>query len=470
MKTKIKYTLLTLIVSLCASCSFLDVEERGKSDTDTFFAEMEGLRTAMVGTYRVTYDFYDQYICKFAEVAGDALQASAISGGSDEMSYPYNFLSTPDLETTAVGYIWKKGYAIITNVNTILNYSQKLKSAFPHNAAEIEQVEANAYFLRALSHFEMVCCYAQPYAFTPDASHPGIPVITRLIGTNESIARSSVSAVYTQIIHDLENAAATLGDEAPTDAHYLSGMACNALLARVYLYMGNYQQAKTYADKVLPKLTLTSRANYEAMFTQEELGAEAIFRLSGFSAGSSLRKFYYYESPVFLPTDEFCALFAANDVRLKLLKDGTGAKACMKYCDLKSTVADNRYYNLTVLRGSEIYLIRAEALCKLNKLDLAADDLKVLEARALGVDKSAISLSYYTQEDLMKIIERIRTKELCFEGHRFFDIARWGHDVVRAANTNSSMKRLKYPDYRFALPIPLVEMDVNDAMTQNDGY
>jgi hypothetical protein len=49
-------------------------------------------------------------------------------------------------------------------------------------------------------------------------------------------------------------------------------------------------------------------------------------------------------------------------------------------------------------------------------------------------------------------------------------LARWGDDVVRSASTNSSMKTLNYPDYRYVLPIPQVEMDANEAMEQNEGY
>jgi hypothetical protein len=70
----------------------------------------------------------------------------------------------------------------------------------------------------------------------------------------------------------------------------------------------------------------------------------------------------------------------------------------------------------------------------------------------------------------MEQIKLERQRELCFEGHRFFDLARWGDDVVRSASTNSSMKTLNYPDYRYVLPIPQVEMDANEAMEQNEGY
>jgi hypothetical protein len=469
MKKLLKYLLLPLaLICSLGSCSFLDVEEHGKSDTDTFFASMEGLRTALPGLYSVTYDFYDQYLYKYAEVAGDALQASAVGSGSD-MYYQYNFLSTPDLETTAVGYLWKKGFIVITNANTILNYTDGLKSSYPAYTAEIESIEAQALFLRALAHFDLLHCYAQPYGYTADASHLGISVVTHVLGTSERLKRNTVREVYAQIIKDLQAAQAILGDDAPTDAHYISGMACNALLARVYLYMGDYAQAEAYADKVLGNMTLTPRADYAAMFTGEKLGEEAILRLTGYAASNRLRTFYNYESPIYVPTSEFRNLFEPSDIRLTLLNGPNGDNACMKYYDLTGASSSDQYYNLTILRGAELYLIRAEARCRQGELNGANDDLHAVRARALGVTASSLA-SYTTASSLMEQIKLERQRELCFEGHRFFDLARWGDDVVRSASTNSSMKTLNYPDYRYVLPIPQVEMDANEAMEQNEGY
>lgn len=468
-RTLFRLGALLVSLSTLSGCSFLEVEELGKSDTDTFFSELLGLRTARTGLYSVTYDFYDQYLCKYAEVAGTDLQSVVVGGGS-EMYDVYNFSSLPDMETTSVGYIWKRGYAIITNANTILNYTDDLKTAYPNDVDEIRHIEAEAYFMRALAHFDLVRCYAQPYNYTSDASHPGISVADRLLGADEVIARSSVGKVYEQIVRDLNAAHDILGDAAPTDANYVSGMACNALLARAYLYMENYAMAEEYANRVIPRLQLTPNSLYAAMFTGEKLGEEAIFRLTGYYAGHSLKTFYNYESAVYVPTSDFENLFVPSDVRMGLIKAPDQSRACMKYYDLSSSVPDDQFYNITVLRGSEMYLIRAEARCRQDDLRNAADDLRKIQARALGLSEDAVVISYNNADELMEIIKQERRKELFAEGHRFFDLARWNDDIVRPEGTNSSMKKLEYPDYRYALPIPQVEMDANSAMVQNEGY
>ena len=127
-----------------------------------------------------------------------------------------------------------------------------------------------------------------------------------------------------------------------------------------------------------------------------------------------------------------------------------------------------------VFRVSEMYLIHAEALCKGSRHDLngAADDLKALISRARGVDRNSISLSFSNAEEMCGLIDRERKRELCYEGHRLFDIIRCKKDLQRSSTSNaqSDVKTVKYPDYRFILPIAQMEMQANEQMTQNDGY
>lgn len=479
MKTIYKYLFLSAFaLPFLGGCSFLDVETKGKSDTDTFFADMNGLKTAEVGLYNMAFSFYDDYFCKFGDVAGDGLQ-SALTGSRSDMSDVYNFTSLPDMDATAVALLWKRGANVVINANTILNYSNELKKKYPNSVGEIQRIEAVALYFRALAHFNLVLCYAQPYGFTADASHLGVPYADHVLGTDERIARSSVADVYGRVIADIQAAQEVLGGGVPDDANYVSGMACDALLARVYLHMGNYPQAEVYATKVISQevttgahtFFLTPNADYAAMFTGEQKGQEAILRLSSFYAGKSLRNFYDYESPSYNPTSDYETLFDAADVRRTLLVGKDNSLSCMKYYDLVTgTAPDDRRYHVTVSRLSEIYLIRAEARCRQNDLTNADKDLRKIMARAMDVDESSILLNYNGSDELMELIKNERNKELGFEGFRFFDLARWGDNIVRPMTTNSSMKQLNYPDYRFALPISQIEMDANEAMVQNEGY
>ncbi len=467
---RFKYILLAVLLgSLGSSCSFLEVDNQGTTDTDTFFKDLDGLRIASSGLYYLTYSFYDSQLYKYAEVAGDLITASII-GSSSDMYYQFNFESEPDMETTSVGYIWKNGYNVIINANTILNYTSKLKEAYPNNATEVTHIEAQALMTRAMVHFDLVRCYAQPYGFTTSADHLGIPIVDRLLGVNEEIGRSSVAKVYSQIIADLKSAQAKFSQEFTSDAHYGSADACSALLSRVYLYMGKYTESADAATQLIAKYSLTQGASYMAMFDGQQLGDEAIYRLSGYYAGSSLKNFYSYDSPKYIPSKKLTEIIAESDCRRGVVERSINSSekiACYKYYDFTSASPDEQYYNLTVVRLSELYLNRAEALCLTGKLDLAADDLEALQSRAMG---SAQSVTYADADDLFEQIKTERAKELCFEGHRFFDLARWGDDIVRDESSSASTKLLEYPDYRYALPIPTVEIEANSSIKQNEGY
>src|SRR5690625_7746917 len=90
--------------------------------------------------------------------------------------------------------------------------------------------------MRALGHFDLCRVYAQPYNYTADASHLGIPVLTVTPGPDDLPARQSVRDVYDQIIKDLLDAEELFGEEPFHDAFHISKKAVWALLARVYLY------------------------------------------------------------------------------------------------------------------------------------------------------------------------------------------------------------------------------------------
>lgn len=457
-------------LSLVSSCSFLEVDNQGTSDTDTFFKDMDGLRMASTGLYYLTYSFYDSQLYKFVEVAGDLITASVVGSDAD-LYYQFNFESTPDMETTSVGYVWKNGFNVIINANTILNYVEDLKEAYPNDVEEIRHIEAQALMIRALVHFDLVRCYAQPYGYTATASHIGIPVLNRLLGVNEEISRDTVAEVYAQIVSDLISASAKSSATYSYSAHYTSAAACDALLSRVYLYMGKYSESALLASEVIEQYSLTSNADYMDMFVAQELGDEAIFRLSGYDASTSLKSFYTYESPKYIPATKITSMIDEGDVRRGVIErsiDGSSLKtACYKYYDFSSASTSDQYYNLTVLRLSEVYLNRAEARCLTGDLSGAAEDLEAIQSRAMGTTQSVV---YSDADELFEIIKTERAKELCFEGHRFFDLARWGDDIVRDDDSTAVTKLLEYPDYRFALPISTVELEANSAMTQNEGY
>ena len=325
-----------------------------------------------------------------------------------------------------------------------------------------------------------------PYDYTADASHPGVVAIDYVPGFNSELPRNTVKECYDLILSDLKKAIECFGEETERTPTYISALACKALLARVYLYMKDYANAAAYAREVMDAVPLTARDKYVTMFrrAQDEPG-EGILRMNSYGAGSGMRSLCTpLSGQEAAPDPTFMASFPAGDIRKELFTyvaekedgdeyAGKTYTAICKFLPYKSGVstAENRRCDPFVLRVSEMYLIHAEALC-LGSGDTktAAEDIKALRARALGKSPSEISLVYTGTDGLDRLIQEERARELCFEGHRFFDLKRRGEDIVRTATTSSTLTRLKYPDYRYVLPISQLEMQANDCMTQNENY
>ena len=109
----------------------------------------------------------------------------------------------------------------------------------------------------------------------------------------------------------------------------------------------------------------------------------------------------------------------------------------------------------------------AEAACHLKDYTAASGYLKSILERAVDTDYAVNTLSQYSDAKLIQLIEKERVKELCFEGHNFFDIIRWKQDLKREENTNSSVEKIVYPSDYFVLPIPQVELNANTNMQPN---
>ena len=143
--------------------------------------------------------------------------------------------------------------------------------------------------------------------------------------------------------------------------------------------------------------------------------------------------------------------------------------------------SDLTYY---YMRYAEVLLIHAEALAELNRLDDAADKLNEVRERA-----GFAEASFSGKAELMKELRRERAVELAFEGHRFWDLRRWGLAKQTLNNTkrkgvkpvqtgeertytvfSSDNKTIKYLDKYERFPIPLVETQRNEKMEQFDEW
>lgn len=454
------------------SCDkFLEVETVGRTTMPNFFSDVPGLKAGLVGTYSKMFDYYSNEFYKYPDVAGNMMDLNLISDDVD-MIDQFNFTSSPEQELQAVGMIWRRIFETMANANNVLEYAPPLIDKFPNSKREIELVQAQALFIRAICHFDLARVYAQPYNYTPDASHLGVPVLLITPGPDDLPARRTVKEVYDQVIKDLLDAEDLFGTTPFKDSFHISKTAVQALLARVYLYKGDWENAIVYATNVINETSLALGEDYLAMYHDLIAGKEAILRLDGTLKNKSLgTKFYSKENPIAIPANALIDLFdKENDLRFNLFtkkSDLSAGYITTKYTIMTNFTPDTERYNPFILRVSEMYLIRSEAYLKINQLDKSEDDLKQIIARALKKDKSSVNLNYAGKEELFALIKAERAKELSFEGHNFFDIVRYNDDLVRGPNTTSNVKLLTYPNDLFVLPIPQKELDANQNIKGN---
>lgn len=472
MKKTIIAALLILTVGTFSSCEdFLIEEPVLKQSNELTFSTYAGLNAAGEALYSMmqSASWYDgQFILQSELRAGNAKNPVSLPGSGryrNDTQWNYTASSTSSL--------WSYAYYTISWANNIIN-NLNGKSENNVTKQDWDNLKAEALFMRALCHFDLVITYAQPY--TSDPNSLGVPVI--LVTENGLPKRNTVKEVYDQVVEDLIAAEGLISDsftrsDVSDAAAMVSKSAIQALLSRVYLYMGEWQKSADYATKVINsgKYSLVDAADYVSMWSAQAApkGGEIIFEVFG-----SNKNEYWDESGwTHLPyitgmgeegSEDICAtsdlfnLFEASDVRKTLFYKNENDNMVSKYHGKEGGIP--RQVNVPILRLAEMYLNRAEAI--LNGAAISG-------ATARG-DMEAIANKRGATVPAQPNIFEERRKELFFEGHIVYDYARTGTPLVRTDFDGVNNKDVPFPNYRWAMPIPKREMDANPNMVQNPGY
>jgi hypothetical protein len=297
-------------------------------------------------------------------------------------------------------------------------------------------------------------------------------ILTSGLEENQDMPRTPVSQVYDQIILDLEEAVDLLPAAVSSDPTRINNRyQAEALLARVYLYNGLWSQAETAANNVitqngyyqlLPVLTdVFKRNSKEILFSTREIIQVSFY----------LNKSYY--GLVFIADanhamhPDFVAKFEAGDARVTdWTTTVSGRVQPFKYFHSLFADASSNPQDFVFQRYAELFLIRAEARAQQNKLsgtDGAIADIDVIRSRAGLTGTPAV-----TQTEVLAAVEDERARELFNEGHRWFDLKRTGKaDLVLGALAHKSEN---YKPYMKFMPITPIQIDVNPALLQTEGY
>ena len=388
------------------------------------------------------------------------------SGRCNDM---YNLNYNPNNTSSLWGY----AYYVISAVNNVMDNLEG-KESVKVSAQDLNNLKAECLFLRALSHFDLVRTYAQPYCYEANAAHLGVPVVLHTDASAKP-ARNTVKEVYDQIIADLLEAE-TIIDPAykrtATDQTAVASLpAIQALLSRVYLYSENWQGAADYANKVITgyKYALwTSTEMTDALCYTIDVpnSGEVIFEVYG-AKTNSYDGYHDGLAPMCGPngygdagaSTDLKALYEEGDVRGTLFQEQDGVLWTAKY--MGKGLADPDLTNTIVIRLSEMYLNLAEAVVRGAQGYNAPQALEALAAKRGATAQKATLEGVWLE----------RQKELAWEAHYWFDLARTKRDMTRNDFIgDASAKDVAWGDHRWAMPLPLREMGANPNLVQNAGY
>jgi len=482
MKTKHFILLLTTFAVLFTTAceDFLVKEPRLSQSNELTLSTYKGLDNATGGVYSqlCAYGWYGSQFPIIADMkGGNAKRGSVISGRyTDE----YLWNNTP----SSTSALWNVAYSTIAKANNVLAVIDGGFSETGVEQADLDLLKGECLFMRGLAYFDLARMYCQPYS--AGTSNLGVPVV--LVTENGYPARNTVGETYDRVVEDLEAAIPLLPASNPRgdDAAFATKVAAQALLAKVNLYMENWQAAATLASTVIGTagLSLFSAADYttwdnDGYWGSGGPGAEIIFQVDG-SEGNSSHPWWDAISYMMDPAGygdcaaslDVINLYEAGDVRADLFQepaDYPGEFWSLKYPGRLGRTP-HREFNLPVLRLSEMYLIRAEATLNGASSGVTAlDDLNAIRThRGLAAVTAAPSINDIYAE---------RRRELCFEGNELFDLARTQRSLSRTDYTGLSNKDIPFvpngtalANYLWAMPIPQAEIDANVNCEQNPGY
>ncbi len=469
MKT-IKTILPFLAIFFAVSCEDrLEVVPEDNVASNTVFGSFATINGAVVGIYSKNQS---------GDLNGNPQLMSDFM--SDNVNFVGSFPSLQEIDqfetlatNVSIDNIWLDGYELIGAANNIIENLPEVSVDDVTGLTEANKAVfvAEAKFLRALTNFQLVNLFAQPFQFE-NGSNLGIPIVTQPFEGGDisefQLERSSVNEVHAFIEEDLLDAIATLPADNGNRAE--SGAAI-ALLARLHLYREQWAQAADLANQVINSGEYTLAGDYD-FYDDNPNSSEHIFVVintptDGPQETTGTDEVYtnFYnpapggrgDAPF---SQELIDAFAAEagDRRFdELAQPATDAGGndtffTTKYPDIVNNASDGM-----ALRITEMYLIRAEANLRNGSSvgDTPLNDINLLRNRA--------GLSNLTTVDLDAILLE-RRKELCFEGHRRMDLLRNNQNLRPDGGADSAPGANKV-----IFPIVEDETTNNPNITQNPG-
>lgn len=491
---KIEHILAALVlVSSTISCEkFLDEkpqsdltkESTQTSELESAYKNVEEAKGELNGVYALfKADIYEA--CNF--YVGDCMSDNCYIGGdgvSEEQFDNMKVTATNNL----VAIMWSQYYAILGSATNVIENVKLMDSSLIDESTRASLI-ADAKFARAWVLFDIVRYWGDAPmtlelipSITVDNIDKWYPVMYP--------ERSSEADIYAQILDDLSEETI---DNLPS---YNKGVfrgskgGAYALLAKVYATMGdkaerNYDKVVEYCEKVRAEGYRLVDDFDELWTVAGKFSTESIFEMY-FSDAAEQHNWAYWvlltdvSGSVVVSWRRYCT--PSHDLVAKFDKEKDVRYSSSIYW---TSVPYDTYYpaknyplaykirqkenDIILLRLADVLLLEAEALVELDRLSEAIELVNEIRTRA-HVDNLPKTIS---KDEARLAVENERQLELMLEGHRWFDLLRndrMEEVMLKSHDKNGNLRFTEIPSWRRKLPVPQDQIDINERLSQNEGY
>ncbi|MCG6190672.1 RagB/SusD family nutrient uptake outer membrane protein [Maribellus maritimus] len=481
MKNIFKISLIVSFIMLIISCeSILDENPPSSISLSSFYQTESDAIAGLYGAYSLVYNVSAGTAINYGELNADNLAISPIVSDAfswDEFTY----------NSDVTGGLWSSCFSGINRSNEVILYTERIDI----NDGTKADIIAEAKALRAFYYFQLVRAMG------------GVPLYEEpTVGFDNIYApRASEDEIYNLITRDLSNAVTEL--EETNSAGRINAHIASALLARVYLYRGDFQNALTYAQKVIDSGVYNLFDDYAAIFKPEnDNGIEHIWQLQYLSGETNntvpgnfgprgiagdYKNSFWANTVVgggVAPSSEFVAESPQSyrksatvadhyehidgitgTITMEQVYGGAFPYYICKYDDREAELQSGE--NFTIIRYADILLIAAEALNEVDPSDVQKYTWinRIRERARNGVETDLPDLSGLSQEEFRTAVLEERRFELAFEGQRAWDLKRRGLFLETMRAQGKTVE-----DYMLLFPVPDAQIKLNPNLEQNTGW
>ncbi len=519
MKQYIKFiAIFAASISLSSCTEWLTEPAPGVTGAEDFFTSESSAIQSVNGTYSpLSWEYNNTYYNEW--FIGDIMSDDALKGGQNtgDMADAYEMENWKvNTNNSLLLEYYRAQFQGVARCNVALAEIPKISIDDTYTEQMQQRLLGEVYFMRAMYYFRLVRVFG------------GVPKVTEVLSSSDDWVqpRATAEDIYSLILADLTQAEAKLwlrSDYSEEDLGRATKGAAQAMLLKVNLYQKNFAKAAEWGYEVVQSEEYQLLDNYAANFSAlNDNSKESVFEIqymeeatsdygegNGFTRGtfttiqtrsrsSQLGGGWGFNKPTQNLYDEFeegdprrdATILNPTDSQIDNQEEEIYLGS--RYINRKSidmdvegnllTLSHNARgaQNKIVIRYADVLLMYAEAAAESGDPATAKTLLEDVRLRARGSEDILPEFPYGTYSDstpdLISAIRHERRVELAMEGHRWFDLCRWGvakevMDAYKATESTEAQSHMAefIKGKHELLPIPSEEIDKN-PMEQNPGY